>query len=285
MPCYHMIPARRPLKDGGPWRINPPLGEEDSHLPCGKCIGCRTDRANNWATRAIHEARLWQHNRFVTLTYDDEHLPPELIPAHLQKFLKRLRKRASYDERFLTQRPASIRFLGCGEYGTRTERPHYHLCLFNLSLSDERRYDDRQNVSDTLSDVWGQGNATLSEFLPARAGYVAGYSTKIKHRIYCDADGVELQQPFLRASSRPALGRTWLEQFHADAERGYLIIDGTKRRLPRYYVDWMRKTKNLNYEWNTEQHRPSREDDNPLRKLAAELIHKKRLDQTKRDGI
>lgn len=46
-------------------------------IPCGQCIGCRIQKKQDWATRIEMEAKthppesIW----FVTLTYDDEHVP------------------------------------------------------------------------------------------------------------------------------------------------------------------------------------------------------------------
>ena len=44
-------------------------------LPCGRCVGCRLERSRQWAVRCMHEASMHMFNSFVTLTYDDDHLP------------------------------------------------------------------------------------------------------------------------------------------------------------------------------------------------------------------
>lgn len=44
-------------------------------LPCGQCWGCRLERSRQWAVRCMHEAKMHEHNCFLTLTYDDERLP------------------------------------------------------------------------------------------------------------------------------------------------------------------------------------------------------------------
>lgn len=93
-------------------------------VPCGKCLECRIQHARDWADRCVIEAKQYKYNYFVTLTYDDAHLPERnsLNPKDLQLFLKRLRKRF---------KGVKIRFLASGEYGS-SFRPHYHLILFNL---------------------------------------------------------------------------------------------------------------------------------------------------------
>lgn len=107
--------------------------------------------SRQWAVCCALEAKQWQHNYFVTLTYDDFNVPLRehckvdkftgevtdlnnvmtLLPDHLKAFLKRLRTNA---ERQLDHQ--GIRFFACGEYGPLNMRPHYHLILFNCPLPD-----------------------------------------------------------------------------------------------------------------------------------------------------
>ena len=86
-------------------------------LPCGRCVGCRLERSRQWAVRCMHEASMHMFNSFVTLTYDDNHLPEynSLNYKHFQDFMKRLRKSHN-----------GVRFYMCGEYGEDFSRPHYH---------------------------------------------------------------------------------------------------------------------------------------------------------------
>ena len=70
-----------------------------------------------------------ENGLFVTLTYDDEHLPAgsTLVKSDLQKFIKRLRRDVE---------PRKIKYFACGEYGTQTQRPHYHLIILGLNNND-----------------------------------------------------------------------------------------------------------------------------------------------------
>ena len=104
-------------------------------IPCGKCIGCRLDYSRTWADRCMLESQYHKNNWFLTLTYDNDHLPEQRpgSPVHslqkrdMQLFMKRLRKRFPNDK---------IRFFGCGEYGSKSCRPHYHLLLFGVPFED-----------------------------------------------------------------------------------------------------------------------------------------------------
>lgn len=101
-------------------------------VKCAKCIGCRQDHARDWALRCEHELRDHDKSCFLTLTYDEKHLPEDrsVDVRHLQLFFKRLRKK--YGE--------GIRYIASGEYGDKRGRPHYHVLLFGLDFDDKKRY-------------------------------------------------------------------------------------------------------------------------------------------------
>ena len=78
---------------------------EHLQLPCSRCIGCRLEYSRQWAIRCVHESRLYDHNCFVTLTFDDTALfsrsnPFSLCKRDFQLFMKRLRKRFGSNIRY-----------------------------------------------------------------------------------------------------------------------------------------------------------------------------------------
>lgn len=91
--------------------------------PCLKCLPCMINRQRLWALRLVLESTQHPFSYFVTLTYNEEHLPKDgcVDPRTLCLFLKRLRERLA---------PERLRFFAVGEYGKRGLRPHYHLALF-----------------------------------------------------------------------------------------------------------------------------------------------------------
>lgn len=233
MPCYHPIPARQ--EAGGGVRLHPPVGEANLSLPCGTCIGCRKVRATEWARRCMHEAADFDHNSFVTLTYDDAHLPKHghLVPEHLQLFLKRLRR---VHFRCLSDGVLGLRFFGSGEYGELSGRPHYHLLLFNCAFPDAEVVGADLWSSPMLSELWRYGDNKIGKVSGASANYVAQYSMKkLGSRLHCDAYGVERPAPFLRMSRRPGIGRRFVDRYASDLENGYLVVDGRRTRMPRAY--------------------------------------------------
>ncbi len=236
MPCFHPIEVMV-LRKSLYKRIR------DSYpqvVPCGRCVGCRAEQGRQWAVRMMHEARMHKDNLFVTLTYSDQELPKnaELVPKDFSGFVKRLRK---------TQE-RRISYFGCGEYGERTRRPHYHALFFGLDLEDrDIGFDDsRPDVwrSETLENVWGRGRTEGGSVTMASASYVAGYVQKkqrAKDMSRCNPLTGELLQPeFARMSLRPAIGKNWIKKWWADVyPRDFVVIDGWEAKPPRYYDKFM----------------------------------------------
>ena len=171
-------------------------------FPCGQCLPCRINRRRVWAHRIMLEAGQYSENSFVTLTYDDEHIPENhhLVPRDLQLFIKRFRKKIS---------PDKVRYFAVGEYGDETLRPHYHLALFGYGscLYGVSRYGKyRKNCCircDLVRDSWEMGNVVLGTLEAASASYVARYvAKKISHKTAIEGRPRE----FARMSLRPGIG-------------------------------------------------------------------------------
>lgn len=159
------------------------------------------------------EAKLHPCNSFWTLTYSDENLPltedylPTLEPKHLTDFLKRLRK--EYE-------PLKIRYYNVGEYGEQTERPHYHLALFNFpGCSRGRTQVNRSgnccSVCDRVRGIWGAGLVYAGELSDASAAYISGYITK-KLTSKTDPRLKGRKEEFARMSLKPGIGATFMPE-------------------------------------------------------------------------
>ena len=98
-------------------------------VPCNKCIVCKNKKIREWNARMMCETQLYDTPpMFVTLTYNDDHLPLLGIEKRdIQLFLKRLRERLEY-----LGYTNKIRYVFCGEYGSKTQRPHYHGLIWNM---------------------------------------------------------------------------------------------------------------------------------------------------------
>lgn len=151
---------------------------QEIEIPCGHCLGCRLDHANSWATRIICESLSHKKNCFITLTYDNEHLNIKdnhmtLIKKDCQDFIKRLR----------TTTNLKLSYFLCGEYGTKTHRPHAHAIIFGYEPDDLKLHsfsatDNKMFTSKKLSKVWGKGYVCVQELNYKTACYTARYVQK-----------------------------------------------------------------------------------------------------------
>lgn len=175
---------------------------------CGQCTPCRIIKRRVWTHRITLETALRADNTFVTLTYDDEHLPQDqsVSPRELQLFLKRLRKQSP-----------KIRYFGVGEYGDTTFRPHYHLALFGYpNCSRHRTYINRQGspccqACETVRQAWGKGQIQLANLDAGSAAYIAGYV--VKKMTKQDDPRLEGRLPeFSRMSLKPGIGHDMMHE-------------------------------------------------------------------------
>lgn len=221
-------------------------------VDCGNCIGCRIRRSRDWTIRAYGEMQTTpDKNAFLTLTYDNEHMPKDtgLHLKHLQDFIKNLRRH----EQFKDQK---LRYLACGEYGPVNLRPHYHLCVFGLKFEDAYPWKENNgNIwqrSETLESIWKKGFSTIGEVNLQSAGYVARYIMKKvvgdgaeHHYTRLDPETGETWQvkpDFVTVSNRPGLGFEWFEKYWRDLYPKDLIhLEGKRFAIPRYYDKLLEK--------------------------------------------
>lgn len=188
---------------------NPFMNGGQAH-GCGQCLPCRLYRRRVWTHRILLEASLQADNCFVTLTYSDEHLPEggTLVLSDMQKFIKRLRKAVE---------PKKFRMFYVGEYGDKTERPHYHMVLFGLPSCQwgvSRYGKTRKNccsICDLIRDTWGLGNIQVGTLNDHSAQYVAGYTVK-KMTAKDDARLNGRFPEFARMSNRPGIGAFFMDE-------------------------------------------------------------------------
>lgn len=241
-------------------------------VPCGHCEECAKNKAENWGTRCELEARYYEQSLFVTLTYDNEHLPVynalekrtyrglknpigfEIIGKRYERgtlckrdlalFLKRLNidaVRKGYSET-----GKSCRYYGCGEYGGKRLRPHYHLIIFGLhppdlevdKVSNNGKKGIIHYRSDWLTEKWGMGLVDIEEANFTSARYVAGYSTK-KHKDNELYEYLGIVKPFPVMSRMPGIGYQYWNDYRDEiykegADKIYLT-GGKTVKPPKYF--------------------------------------------------
>lgn len=200
-------------------------------LPCGKCDSCIESRTRSWAARCVLEASLYETNSFLTLTYSNHCLPKfGLCKKDLQKFIKRLRRRYPDKE---------IRYFCCGEYGSKTKRPHYHLILFNWFPEDALpfapgKFGGKLYTSKILQDLWPFGLSSVGDVSYASCGYVARYCQKKLKR------DEQTYKEFCLMSLKPGIGERYFQTHFEDiydTDKIYFNFGTSKSISPFRYFD------------------------------------------------
>lgn len=165
---------------------------------CGGCYACRINLRRIWTGRLLLESFFYPETSFVTLTYEDRHVPSEdglqvLSRRDYKRFIKQFGR---------TSFGPNCRWYGVAEYGDDTLRPHYHFIMFGVGPGwlDEIKqawskrvrpeHVSRKMVKDGrvfVDPATGKHRELLgyvsSEYLvPERAAYACGYVVKKMHK-------------------------------------------------------------------------------------------------------
>lgn len=226
-------------------------------LPCGQCVGCRIQYSREWANRCMMELQYHDSAYFVTLTYDDYHVPksyypdPEtgeanesltLVKRDFQLFMKRLRKKFSDDH---------IRFFMAGEYGSNTFRPHYHAIIFGLHLDDLSLYKKSPQGfsyynSPSLQSCWCDsdglpiGYAVVAEVTWETCAYTARYvMKKLTGKEAEFYKTFNIQPEFTLMSRKPGIARQYYDDHPDIYKKEFINVStekgGLKFKPPRYF--------------------------------------------------
>lgn len=158
--------------------------------PCGKCELCLYQKMKQFASRVVLEASCYTSTPiFVTLTYDDAHLPVDGVDIrHVQLFFKKLRHLLPpFRYSVVSEYGKKKLYLdGAGRHRLSSRRPHYHILLFGLDYfhiediikpiqlswtTDRRRCKSDELPGKTIHIRRSQGTITQT-LLRNQRGYV-----------------------------------------------------------------------------------------------------------------
>lgn len=233
-PFVKEVSGHDPLKDG--------QNSVFVAFPCGKCLACRINKTREWSKRLYDESLYSGSTAFITLTYDDSHLPrdendnPSVSYDDIRHFFARLRK----DFKF--------RYFLNSEYGPETLRPHYHgIIFFEDSTAYNKFIFNADKIvrkgrkgqpiisyhSRLLERYWKNGNCEIGEVVSARCTYTAKYFINRK-----EVDDL-LTPNFSVMSRRPGIGRQFAEDskdyIRQFGQKSLPTSYGSKVKTPRYY--------------------------------------------------
>lgn len=207
-------------------------------VPCGKCYNCLVNERSQWAFRLFNQAENSTSNFFITLTYDNDHLPITTVnnkiyfilqKSFMQRWLKNL---VQYLRKYYN---VVVKYYLVGEYGWKNGRPHYHLHLFD--------FPEDLDLYEFLKIRWSFGGF----FIGSTSGASAMYTTK--HNIVKQLDSslnpnyeVEKISPPFRLVSK-GIGKHFKDSLVNCDSNGvtyfhninYVSLDGNRIPCPRYY--------------------------------------------------
>ena len=222
-------------------------------LDCNHCINCMIKKESQIEFLAKKEL-LTRYMRgesasFITLTYDDSHLPINnngfvtLKRSDVQKFFKRMRRNMEYHNRKI-----DFKYLYCGEYGDgthskggiSTRRPHYHIVLFGLSPKEARFY---------TRNLWSFGLCDVGCLSAGGIRYLCKYMTKA-----CPDKDVkefrkvaDVQNPFFYHSI--GIGKDWINKnLQKIVEDGFTFnLNGKINLFPKYVLRYVAAKTGVSY--------------------------------------
>lgn len=199
-------------------------------VPCGKCGFCLQNRRKEWSFRLQKEWRQHESSAFLTLTYRDSELVwgtcdsgtfAVLNKCDWQNFVKRLRKKqAAVGDR-------KLKYYAVGEYGSKTNRPHYHALMFGM-------YPE---IKAAVENTWGLGSTHCGEVNLDSIDYITSYVVnRVDKQHY-------MVPPFSSISN--GIGLAHLEQNRELYGRVSTVrnVRGYNQRLPRYYREKLDKNR------------------------------------------
>lgn len=207
-------------------------------VPCGRCPNCLARRASGWSFRLMQQVKYSNSAEFLTLTYDNDHIPitrngfMTLKTRDIQLFFKRLRKAHEKIQSPAGRPLLPIKYYVAGEYGSRFMRPHYHVILINADIS-------------LIDQSWSNENGE-SRGLVHFDGHVSEASVGYTLKYMCKTSRIPLHRNDDRLPERgymsKGLGLSYLTNqmvswHYADLyNRMYLNLPGGgKCGMPRYY--------------------------------------------------
>ena len=229
-----------------------------------------------------HEMAYWWENYrlpsiFLTLTYDNEHLPMfgTLVKQDIQNFFKRLWWKVSTEK---------LRYYVVGEYGAQCpyheivdcpqcgslQRPHYHAIVFGWAETptpeDVLGHRDGMTIyrSQIIEDAWKESGKDGKKIIGSHeysmasfeaAAYCARYIMKkitgdlaaehYQKHIWQTDQIVDLEPEFAMMSKNPGIGKYYLEQYMHDiypADEAPIPGRGIKiSKPPKYYDSFYEK--------------------------------------------
>lgn len=214
------------------------------YVPCGKCVACKKNLANNWKVRLYFEYKLsCKKAYFITFTFSDKYYSDAV--SNVAPMIR------AYCERYRKKYKRSLKHWFVTELGDESGRFHLHGILFDPLYTVLDR--DMSFMEQVPEFPWPYGISFFGTCSVGSISYCVKYMLK-QHPID------ENFKPKVFAS--PGLGAAYadrpLNYYHEDDLGDFSVdVEGQRCSLPRYLQqkmfadDWLksiRKIKEYSYD-------------------------------------
>ena len=172
---------------------------------------------------------------------------PTIDKKDLQLFNKRLRARImeekglSNDWFKINEESGEIspkyRFLGVGEYGEESNRPHFHIIAWNIPDTWFEWNDvNKEYYSDKLESLWDKGYIKIGTVTQQSIHYCAKYTLK---DIFKSPDENSMaEKPFATMSRNPGIGQCYvtddIKNYYSKSLNPYATIQDKRSQFNRH---------------------------------------------------
>lgn len=239
MNCLHPVPLSPNSEDIKKRFFKNGKKGEKIYVPCRHCVNCIDTRIREWTYRLLAESKKHSKVCFITLTYDDEHLPKNgsCSSRDVQLFMKNLRRHIEYH----SGSNRDICYFGCTEYGGQYGRPHAHLLILGVDINDLNVQKSKlvsENTKNCFSPFWKKGILNYGTDVSLQDSKLVRYVTKYCEKLdtenlykYCDIMGIE--RPKILHSTK--IGTDYLKS-RSDEDGKLPTLGGIKMQLSPYYM-------------------------------------------------
>ena len=239
MTCLYPVPMS-PNSDDNKKRFykNGKKGER-IFVPCRHCVNCIDNRIREWTYRLLAESKRHTKMCFITLTYDDEHLPQgsSCCADDVSKFIKRIRRYYEYHG----GKKLDLVHFSATEYGGESGRPHAHLLILGIDYNDLLPQNSKlvsHNTKNCNSPFWKNGLLNYGTDVSLSDSRMIRYVTKYVEKLdtenlykYCRIMGIE--KPSVLHSVK--IGTDYLKT-RSDEDGRLPKLGGITMNLSPYYM-------------------------------------------------
>lgn len=245
-----------------------PIKKDGVTFACNRCNDCVNTKITAWVSRAMAEKNTSENSYLLALTYGNASQESRdgsrvFRYSDIQKFIKSIKDayRASEAKRLgvpISEVPsrASVRYIVCGELGSKFGRVHWHVVLYTqidmLALGDwfsfvskkpitkkeEKITTDPNKAKRVLWSCWPQGLLTVQ--IPDQGGMAYALKYALKDQFVAvksqgtmrEAKADNFGSGFFRMSKKPPIGANWLFQKLERLDQLGAVLPSIKLRIP-----------------------------------------------------